>query len=68
MNVQSEHWTYIVQMPLAGATPEDLYTGAGWYTVCVCLTPEHAGEVVRIVCAGAFPNLVRVESRRIIDT
>lgn len=61
--MDSDRYVYVVQMPLEGATAEELYTGTGWYTVANPITAEAAGEVVRVLCASNKHGDIRVQIR-----
>lgn len=58
--MDDQRFVYIVQMPLDGATADQLYTGEGWYTVANAMTPEAAGEVVRVLCSTNKHGQIRV--------
>ena len=59
-------FAYYIQVPLHGATPEQMGLGTGWYTIARAETPEGAGAVVAALCGN--PDVatmqLRVEIRR----
>ena len=61
-------FAYDIQVPLAGATPEQLGLGNGWQTICCADTPEGAGAVVCAMAGNPGPNLepIRVVIRRVL--
>lgn len=64
--VDNDRFVYVVQMPLEGATAEELYTGAGWYTVANPITAEAAAEVIRVLCAANKHGEIRVQIRMVV--
>lgn len=59
-------YVYHVKQPMPGYSLDQLAAGTGYHTVARALTPEGAGEVVRMLCAHGANECdhIRVEIRR----